>query len=273
MLLFPNAKINAGLHIIRKRPDGFHELETLFLPIGLSDILEFLPQEDISQGFSLTLTGATFPCPTEENICYKAWELLRKVYNLPPLLVHLHKQIPNGAGLGGGSSDAAFLLKGLNTYFNLDITDDELIEYASRLGSDCAFFIRNTPSIATGRGEILHPITFQPSYRHIVIVKPPVSVSTAEAYSLVRPAVHEKSIHEVVKLPVEKWKHHLVNDFEGSVFKSHPELKELKEMLYSSGASYAAMSGSGSAMYGIFRQPPSLPQLPEEYFIWEGMLT
>ncbi|HYX10289.1 MAG TPA: 4-(cytidine 5'-diphospho)-2-C-methyl-D-erythritol kinase [Bacteroidales bacterium] len=272
MLLFPNAKINAGLHIIRKRQDGYHDLETLFLPIGLNDILEFLPQKDVSEGFSLTLTGTTFLCPTKENICYKAWALLEKEYNLPPLKIHLHKNIPNGAGLGGGSSDAAFLLKGLNSYFNLNIPDDRLIEYAARLGSDCAFFIRNIPSLATGRGEILQQVTIKPSCRHIAIVKPPASVSTAEAYSLVKPAVPKKSIREIIKLPVERWKQQLVNDFEVSVFAAHPELKELKETLYNSGASYAAMSGSGSAIYGIFRQPPALPQLPDDYFVWKGML-
>ncbi len=272
MLLLPNAKINAGLQIVRKRPDGYHDLQTLFLPVTLSDILEFLPQTDTSLPFSLTLTGRTFPCPVEDNICYKAWVLLKREYNLPPLRLHLHKNIPNGAGLGGGSSDAAFLLQGLNTYFNLQIPQNRLIEYAAELGSDCAFFIHNEPALASGRGEIMHPASLQLSDNHIVIIKPPVSVSTAEAYSMVKPVIPEKNIQDIIKLPVEKWKHYLINDFEASVFSIHPELKKLKEMLYVSGALYASMSGSGSAIYGIFRQAPRLPQLPDDYFIWQGRL-
>ena len=245
MLIFPNAKINLGLHVIRKRSDGYHDIETLFYPVpGLCDVLELVHADRFEMHcYNAEIAG--------ENLCEKAWRLLAARYDIPPVAIHLYKKIPMGAGLGGGSSDAAFTLTGLNTMFGLNLPREELAGLAAQLGSDCAFFVYNRPMLARGRGEILSP--FDLSLEHTVRIYPqPVFVSTREAYAGITP--HEPAIplEKVLKRPVEEWKDLLVNDFEETVFARHPELATAKKSLYYNGAVYAAMSGSGSALFALY---------------------
>ena len=245
MLLFPNAKINLGLHVIRKRSDGYHDIETLFYPVpGLCDVLELVHADRFEMHcYNVEIEG--------ENLCEKAWRLLASHYDIPPVAIHLYKKIPMGSGLGGGSADAAFTLTGLNTMLGLNLPQDELAGLAAQLGSDCAFFIYNRPMLARGRGEILTPIDF--SLDHTVRIYPqPVFVSTREAYAGITPKAPAQPLEQVLKHPVEEWKDLLVNDFEASVFAKHPELAAAKKSLYYNGAVYAAMSGSGSALFAIY---------------------
>ncbi|MBP1639310.1 MAG: 4-diphosphocytidyl-2C-methyl-D-erythritol kinase [Bacteroidetes bacterium] len=252
MITFPNAKINLGLNIVEKRSDGYHNLETIFYPVGWKDALEVVPADSVS----LTISGIPIAGEAEKNLVMKAYRLLKKDYDLDNLNIYLRKNIPFGAGLGGGSADGAFMLSLLNRYFNLRLTEAELAVYAVRLGADCPFFIYNKPMFATGIGDILEPIEVNLGDYHIVIIKPDVAVPTVEAYSRVVPRQPAISLKTLIALPVEEWKGGVVNDFEVSVFTCHPELAELKELLYKNGAVYASMSGSGSALYGIF--PPDL---------------
>lgn len=260
MILYPNAKINIGLNVIEKRVDGFHNLETLFYPVEAYDILEIVESDTLK----MFQYGIDYPGEVMDNLCVRAYNLLKSEYNIPPVEIHLYKRIPVGAGLGGGSSDAAFTLKGLNDLFNLSIPDKKLWEYASMLGSDCPFFIYNKPMLGTGRGEILSEveITDLSDYR-IELVYPPYFVSTADAYRGIVPRnVRERngekfkgqSLVEVLKEPVESWKDNVTNDFEITVFNKIPQLAEYKEDLYKRGAVYASMSGSGSAMFGVFKR-------------------
>ena len=245
MLLFPNAKINLGLHVIRKRPDGYHDIETLFYPVpGLCDVLELVHADRFGMHcYNAEIAG--------ENLCEKAWRLLAARYDIPPVAIHLYKKIPMGAGLGGGSSDAAFTLTGLNTMFGLNLSQDELAGLAAQLGSDCAFFVYNRPMLARGRGEILAP--FDLSLKHTLRIYPqPVFVSTREAYAGITPHEPAMPLETVLKRPVEEWKDLLVNDFEETVFARHPELATAKKSLYYNGAVYAAMSGSGSALFALY---------------------
>ena len=259
MILYPNAKINIGLNVIEKRVDGFHNLETLFYPVEAYDILEIVESDTLK----MFQYGIDYPGEVMDNLCVRAYNLLKSEYNIPPVEIHLYKRIPVGAGLGGGSSDAAFTLKGLNDLFNLSIPDKKLWEYASMLGSDCPFFIYNKPMLGTGRGEILSEveITDLSDYR-IELVYPPYFVSTADAYRGIVPRnVRElngekfkgQSLVEMLKEPVESWKDNVTNDFEITVFNKIPELAKYKEDLYKRGAVYASMSGSGSAMFGVFK--------------------
>ncbi len=259
MLVFPNAKINIGLHITEKRPDGFHNLETVFYPINLTDILEFTESNDKTR---FTNTGIRVNTPKEHNLVLKAYNLLKRQYKLPELDIHLHKIIPFGAGLGGGSSDAAFMLKSLNTNFKLQISDNESEKYAQELGSDCPFFIKNNPVFAEGTGNIFSEISLDLSKYYILIVKPDIHVSTKEAFSGIIPKKPKVSIKELIKLPINTWKEKITNDFEQSVFKLHPEIQQIKNDLYGAGALYAQMSGSGSAVFGIFKNKPEI----REYF-------
>ncbi|MDR0415192.1 MAG: 4-(cytidine 5'-diphospho)-2-C-methyl-D-erythritol kinase [Prevotellaceae bacterium] len=252
MLQLSNAKINLGLHVTQRRPDGFHNIETAFFPIGWSDVVEALP----SREFSLRCTGIAVDAPPEKNLCTRAFRLLQEDFDLPGVNVFLHKQIPSGAGLGGGSSNAAFVLRALNEIFHLSLSPQKLAEYAAQLGSDCAFFVYNTPMLATGRGDILHPVTVNLSGYELLVVKPPVGVSTSVAYAGVTPRTPQVNLRHVVGLRVEEWRKLLVNDFEPSVFAKHPTLREIKSRLYGCGATYAAMSGSGSALFGIFEKIP-----------------
>ncbi|MBD5214182.1 MAG: 4-(cytidine 5'-diphospho)-2-C-methyl-D-erythritol kinase [Bacteroidales bacterium] len=247
MILFPNAKINLGLNITERRPDGYHNLESLFLPVGWKDILEIVPSRDGQT--HLTVYGNKPNCPDEDNLVIKAYRALCEVTDLPPVDIYLEKIIPDGAGLGGGSSDAAFTLKGLNDLFCLDLPDSKLAEIASQLGADCTFFIYNRPMIASGIGTDLTPAEFDTTPYYIVIAKPAVSVSTKEAYAGVKPSPWPTPLHELLKRnEINK----LVNDFEVSIFPKCPQIAELKAKMLQSGAAYASMSGSGSSVFGLY---------------------
>jgi 4-diphosphocytidyl-2-C-methyl-D-erythritol kinase len=253
MLLFSNAKINLGLHVTQRRPDGFHNIETVFFPIGWCDMVEVLPY------MSLTLycTGLPTGVEPESNLCARAFRLLQKDFGLPGASIFLHKQVPLGAGLGGGSSNAATVLRALNEIFRLSLPQGKLAEYAAQLGSDCAFFTCNTPMLATGRGEILQPVAVNLAGYALLVVKPPLSVSTAEAYAGVAPKAPAADLRSIVGQGVEAWREALVNDFEPSVFAKYPPLADIKNALYGCGARYAAMSGSGAALFGIFEKIPA----------------
>jgi 4-diphosphocytidyl-2-C-methyl-D-erythritol kinase len=254
MIFFPNCKINLGLHILAKREDGFHNLETVFYPVGLKDALEIIPAPDSNTAIEYTSSGLTVHGNTADNICIKAYHLLKKDFTqLPNIKMHLHKAIPMGAGLGGGSADGAFALQLLNKKFNLNILTPKLINYAAQLGSDCPFFIINEPCYATGRGEILEEISVTLRGYQIVLINPGIHVNTGYAFSQLTPALPQKSIATVIKQPIETWKAELKNDFEKPVFQQHPAIKNIKEELYQQGAMYAAMSGSGSTVFGIFK--------------------
>ena len=269
MIVFPNCKINIGLRILRKRSDGFHDLETLFYPLGLQDALEILPSPSPENSARLTVSGLELDPTTEDNICIKAYRLLQKDFpRLPPVVMHLHKVIPAGAGLGGGSADGTFALALLNSMFNLGLEADGLFAYALALGSDCPFFIVNKPSLATGRGEKLHPVALDFSGFQILLVNPGISIPTAWAFSLVRPEMPKYSLAEAISRPIEEWKSAVINDFEGPVCQRHPEIGRIKNLLYEQGAVYASMSGSGSSVFGIFPRDvtPEL-DLPAHYFV------
>jgi 4-diphosphocytidyl-2-C-methyl-D-erythritol kinase len=250
VLFFPNAKINIGLNINSRRADGYHNLESIFYPIAWRDILEIIPSKQLS----FEITGLSIP--GKSNLCLKAYELIKSHYGITSVSMHLHKNIPIGAGLGGGSSDAAFTLIALNTIFELGIENDELKKMAAQLGADCPFFIDNIPSLASGIGELLNPIDLDMSNYHLLVVKPDVFVSTAEAFSSIVPQTPLLSLEEEIKIPIKKWR--LKNDFEDSIFSLYPELLEIKKSLIRAGALYASMSGSGSAIYGIFSEKPQL---------------
>lgn len=243
-------KINIGLHVMEKLPSGYHTLETVFYPCHhYEDIIEITS----ASSFSFSIKNADFNCDTEQNLCVKAYRLLQKKHNVPPVNITLTKQIPSGAGLGGGSADATLTLKILNLLFSLQLTPQQLHEYAAQLGSDTAFFLYNTPMYATGRGEVLTPIALDLSKYKIEIVCPNINISTAQAYRVITPKKPKIPLQQIINAPVETWKENLINDFEAVVFKQHPQLLEIKETLYDKGALYASMSGSGSAIYGIFK--------------------
>ena len=272
MITFPNAKINLGLNIVEKRADGYHNIETVFYPVGWKDILEIIPGEkkiNRKRDVQFHSSGIKISGGAKKNTCIKAYELLKEKYALPPVEMHLHKVIPAGAGLGGGSSDAAFALLTLNTIFNLHIPKEEMEKYATSIGADCAFFIRNKAVFAHGIGDEFEEIQVNLSDYSIVIVKPDVSVSTALAYKNVIPQKPEVSIREVIQQPVGEWKKSLVNDFESTVFKKFPAIKHIKEQLYDAGALYASMSGSGSAVFGIFDEQPDLSGKFGGYHVWQ----
>jgi len=250
MITFPNAKINLGLNIVERRPDGYHNIETVFYPVPLTDVLEIVPSTDGKT--SLTCYGNPVDCPPEKNLVMKAYRLLQERFDLPPVAIHLYKHIPDGAGLGGGSSDAAHTLVMLNKMFDLHQSDGELAAMAASLGADCAFFIYNRPMMATGIGDVLSPIDVSLKGKTILLVKPPMGVDTRTAYSRVTPHAPATDLQETVKLPVAAWDGLLVNDFEVSVFAVLPQLWLIKALLLDAGAQYAAMSGSGSTVFGIF---------------------
>lgn len=254
MITFPGCKINLGLRVTARRDDGFHDLESVFYPVPFRDVLEILPSGD--QHCTLELSGIPLPGKTEDNLCVKAWRLLRDEYGIPGVRMYLHKVIPPGSGLGGGSSDAAFALKLLSEMFGLGTDPDRLENYAGRLGSDCPFFIRNKPVMATGRGDRFAAADVSLAGMWLALLLPGIHVQTAEAFRGVSPGRPEYPVSEVVRQPPGEWKEKLVNDFERTIFAVHPELAVLKERLYASGALYASMSGSGSAVYGIFSSDP-----------------
>ena len=268
MILFPPAKINLGLQVLRKRADGFHDLETGLLPVPWRDALEVIE----SDNFSFQTSGLPIPGDAESNLCVRAYRLLQQDFDLPPVAVHLHKIIPMGAGLGGGSSDAASMLMLLNDLFELSLTTTALQAYAARLGSDCPFFIDPRPRMASGTGTTLEDISLDLSGRHLVLVYPNVAVTTAEAYARVVPHQPASDLLDLLTQPLENWKDGVVNDFEVSVFQQHPVLADIKAQLYGAGAVYASLSGSGSALYGLFETPVALPEAWSAYTVWEGEL-
>ncbi len=253
MVSFPNCKINLGLHIVGKREDGFHNLETVFYPVPFKDALELITSTD--KDIEFTVTGLAVEGNAADNLCVKAYHLLKKDFpEVPAVKIHLHKAIPLGAGLGGGSADAAFMLKLLNEKFHLNLSTAQLLKYALQLGSDCPFFIINKPCFATGRGEVLEEITLDLSAYKIVLINPGIHINTGWAFTNNTPALPEKSIKKIIQQPVDTWKDELKNDFETAVFIAHPAVKAIKEALYAQGAIYASMSGSGSTVFGIFKQ-------------------
>lgn len=253
MIVFPNAKINIGLNVVSKREDGYHNLETIFFPVKIADALEFAEADKTT----LTTSGIQINGDPDQNLILKAFRLLQTDFNLPHLQFHLHKVIPFGAGLGGGSSDAAFTLKMLNNYFKLELTQQKLELYAAQIGADCPFFILNKPVFATGIGNKFHNIELNLADYEIIILKPEINVSTPEAYKNVIPRNPKFRLTEIVKTPVSQWKNLIVNDFEQSIFPKYPQIAELKQLLYNLGADFASMSGSGSAVFGIFRHLPT----------------
>ena len=248
MIVYPHAKINIGLQIIKKRHDGFHEIETVLYPVLVCDILEIKPSECTR----LCLYGLPIEDHDDNNLCIKAYRMLQADFGLPPVQLHLHKQIPVGAGLGGGSSDGAYTLRLLNDYFSLGINDTQLEKYAARLGSDCPAMLYKHPSLATGRGEQSTPFHIELSNFYLLVCKPAIAISTAQAYAKVRPQKPKHPLREMLSLPVREWKEHIVNDFEAALFPEFPLLRAYKEKLYASGALYASLSGSGSALYGVY---------------------
>lgn len=256
MITFPNAKINLGLNIIEKRPDGYHNLETIFYPINLQDALEVTRRENNDKEYTLHISGAPLEGEPEDNLVVKAYKLLKKDYpGLLPVDIHMYKHIPAGAGLGGGSSDAACMIKLLNDKFSLGLSTERMEEYAVKLGADCAFFIRNKPVFATGIGNLFEPVELSLKGYHIILIKPDIFVSTRDAFAEIKPVRPAVSLKEIVKQPMETWKNSMKNDFEDSVFKKFPEIAAIKDELYDLGTVYAAMSGSGSSVYGIFKAP------------------
>jgi 4-diphosphocytidyl-2-C-methyl-D-erythritol kinase len=270
MLVFPNCKINLGLRILRKRSDNFHELETVFYPVPLRDALEVIKQPSAtSSSITFSASGNIATVDPNQNICVKAYNLLQKDFpHLGAIAMHLHKNIPMGAGLGGGSADGAFALQLLNTVFSLGLSTNQLMDYALQLGSDCPFFIYNQPCFATGRGEYLTPVTIDLSGFNMIIINPGIHISTATAFSQLHPSIPEKSVQQIVKQPIHTWKDELINDFEQPIFEQYPEINSIKTTLYQQGAVYASMSGSGSTVYGIFdKAATSLLTFPSHYFI------
>jgi 4-diphosphocytidyl-2-C-methyl-D-erythritol kinase len=269
MLDFPNAKINLGLLVTEKRADGFHNLESCFYPVQWCDALEILPAEQEQ----FTMSGLPVPGNPDSNLCLKAYRLLQRDFQLPPVHMHLHKVIPMGAGLGGGSSDAAFALKQLNTLFELNLSPDALENSARQLGSDCAFFIQNKPVIAVEKGDVFKPVDLDLSGYTCVVVYPGIHITTAEAYGNIVPQKPSCGIEMYLKQDVQVWKEVLKNDFEEALFPSYPELPAIKEKLYAAGAEYASMTGSGSAVYGLFKgEAPSELLFPGHYLLWKGLL-
>lgn len=258
MIVFPNAKINIGLNIIEKREDGYHNLESVFLPIGWKDALEVIIDKNNSNGnVVFSSSGLEIPGDTKDNLCVKAYRIIQQDYDLPAIKIHLHKNIPMGSGLGGGSSDAAFCIKAINEVCELNLAWGEMHHYAKQLGSDCSFFITNKPAYATQKGDVLETISLNLSGKFILIVHPGIHVSTAQAYAGVKPQKALYNLEEVVlNQPIESWKEKVKNDFEKSVFEQYLEIKNIKDIMYANGAVYASMSGSGSAVYGIFNQEP-----------------
>lgn len=251
MIVYPNAKINLGLNVVAKRPDGYHDIETAFYPIPLQDALEVAD----APTFRFRMAGTPLDCPAGDNLVIKVLQMVEQDFKLPELDIFLYKHIPSGAGLGGGSSDAAFMLMLLNERFGLGLTKEEMKARLATLGADCPFFVENRPVLATGIGDVITPIDLSLAGWTLVLVKPDIAVSTAEAYAGVKPQKPATPIAEILKLPVEQWQGRLCNDFEESVFARHPEIAATRDLLLDLGATYAAMSGSGSAVFGLFKAP------------------
>ncbi len=269
MIFFANCKINLGLDIIRRREDGYHDIETVMYPIaGFYDAIELVP----ATRDSFTSSGIAVDCPEEKNLCLKARDLMRRHFNLPQVGIHLHKAVPFGAGLGGGSADASFTIKGLNTLFGLGLTVEAMEELAAGLGSDTVFFVRNRPALASGRGEILSPVETSLKRCYIIIVKPPVGVSTAEAYRGVTTHTPAVPLAARVVADISQWRTTLTNDFEEGIFATYPILRDIKSSLYGAGASYASMTGSGSAIFGISDKKIAAPEPCTDMVVYQGYM-
>jgi 4-diphosphocytidyl-2-C-methyl-D-erythritol kinase len=275
MLAFPNAKINLGLHILNKRNDGYHDIETVFYPVPWCDVLEIIPAEKKQTknlNVPFKVTGMKIVGSKKKNLCIKAYQLLQEKYNLPPVQMHLHKLIPVGAGLGGGSSDASNTLLLLNKIFELGLAKEELYEYAAKLGSDCAFFIHNKPVLAKGKGDEFEETELSLKNYFLVVIVPDIHISTSEAYKNSIATSEKDSLKKIIAKPITDWKNILVNDFEKTIFKKYPLLEYLKKELYQLGTIYASMSGSGSAVYGIFKEKVNLKTKFEDCQTWGGWL-
>lgn len=255
MIVYPNAKINIGLNVVAKRPDGYHDLETVFYPISLQDAIDIkeIDADDVPQcGYKFKVTGSVLDGSPDDNLVVRAFKLLKHDFDLPPISFVLYKHIPTGAGLGGGSSDAAFTIKAINDRFSLGLSAEQMEDYCTRLGADCPFFVKNTPVFATGIGNVFHPIELNLSGKVIVLVKPDIFVSTKDAYAKVKVQRPQHSLTDLLSQPIEQWKDTVANDFEPSVFSKYPEIAAIKDRMYDLGALYASMSGSGSSVFGIF---------------------
>ena len=276
MITFPIAKINLGLNVVERRPDGYHNLETVFYPVPIKDALEVTPMDPLFPSpydCDLKVSNISIEGDEQRNLVVRAYQLLKQDFpQLPRIHAHLHKAIPTQAGMGGGSSDCAYMIRLLNEQFQLGLTTQQMQDYAARLGADCAFFILSQPAYAEGIGERLEPIALDLSPYWIAVVRPDVPVPTKEAFSLIHPHHPQKNCREVVMQPIETWHHDLVNDFEESVFALHPEIGAIKSQLYDLGAVYAAMSGSGSALFGIFREDIKIGEHFPDMFTYGGRL-
>ena len=273
MLVFPNAKLNLGLYVTERRPDGFHNLESVFVPLPWTDALEILPAP-AGQPTAITLTGRPIPGNPATNLCVRAYELLQADFpQLPPAQIYLHKLVPIGAGLGGGSADAAFALKATNDLFGLGLSLEALESYARRLGSDCAFFIRNQPVLAVEKGDVFEEINLNVTGMGCVVVYPNLHISTPEAYARIVPRPPQHGLREALTQPLETWRNTVSNDFETALTPAYPVLADIKRQLYAAGAAYASLSGSGSAVYGLWpdKAPAGLPW-PAEFTVWQGIL-
>ena len=268
MVSFPPCKINLGLHVLARRPDGYHDISTCFYSVPWTDVLEILPGKELN----FTQTGIPIPGNIEDNLCLKAYQFLKNDFSLPPVQIHLHKVIPTGAGLGGGSSDAAYTLKSLNAVFQLKISQEQLMDYALRLGSDCPLFILDKPKIGGGRGEILAPSDVDLKGFYLVILVPDIHISTADAYAGVTPCIPQSGLLQLIHQPLTSWRSTLSNDFEPSIFKKYPVIRAMKESLYSNGAIYASMSGSGASVFGIFQKEIRTENLFKDVQRWSGWL-
>ena len=269
MIVFPNAKINLGLSVVRKREDGYHDLETIFYPIALKDILEIMPRDD--KEVKLNISGIESACEVKDNLVVKAYNKVKEKFDIPGIDIYLHKIIPSGAGMGGGSSDASFMIKGLIKLFDLNISEDECEKISGTLGADCPFFIKNHPVFAEGTGDVFSPVRVSLKGYKIVVIKPSVSVPTKDAFGGIKPRNPEMQVKNIVEnYPVNNWREMLVNDFEDTVFRKYPEIRNIKEKLYSMGAVYCSMSGSGSSVYALFKEIPDLENHFDGCFKWSG---
>lgn len=269
MIYFPNAKINLGLNIVSKRPDGYHNLETIFYPIAIKDGLEIIEKDGLREDV-FVLHGIQIEGSQEDNLVMKALRLMRKHYSFPFLEVHLLKKIPFGAGIGGGSADAAFMLRLINDHYDLKATTQELVEFAQTLGADCPFFIHNKPMYAEGIGEKLEEVDLSLEKYHLVLVKPDIFISTKDAFSKIIPTQPRLNLREIAKLPIREWRGKMENDFEKSISTLFPQIDKIKNELYALGAVYSSMSGSGSSVYGIFEElPTGLEQKFSDCFVWK----
>jgi 4-diphosphocytidyl-2-C-methyl-D-erythritol kinase len=271
MVLYSPAKVNIGLHIIERRTDGFHNLQSVMMPVGLCDILEIRRSTPGQPGLVFSQSGIPVDAVPGGNLCEKAHRIFSEAVPLPPVRIHLHKQIPVGAGLGGGSSNASLTLRGLNRFLAKPLPEVTLHEMAASLGSDCPFFLHSGPMMVEGRGERLRPLTLDLGAWTMVVLYPGIHVSTAEAYSGVKPALSPLHLEELLLTPISGWKELVVNDFEPSIFRRHPELEQIKQDLYRAGAVYASLSGSGSSLFGMFNRLPDLPAGLSDRVVWKGV--